>query len=242
MFPTLLNIGPITISPLTLLVPLAFVVASFILWRNLKEDYSEEEIISLTIYLTLVFLLGARLVHIIYHFEGFQFSLLKWLLVVHYPGFSFFGGFLACLGLLVFWSKKKKWDFWQVAEVIVPTWFLVLVLVASGLYLTSGKLIFLGEAFLGLLLLFMSRFLKKNYRSFIWYKSGKLGFVSCLSTATFMMSKLMLEIFSRSSLYLEGILPLSIAVTCLVFLYQRSGRTWREDLSFLLIRKKQKIS
>jgi prolipoprotein diacylglyceryltransferase len=242
MFPTLLNIGPITISPLTLLVPLAFMVASFILWRNLKEDYSEEEIISLTIYLTLVFLLGARLVHIFYHFERFQFSLLKWLLVVHYPGFSFFGGFLACIGLLVFWSKRKKWDFWQVVEVIIPAWFWVMVLVGSGLYLTSGELIFLGEAFLGFLLLLLARFLKKRYRSFIWYKSGKLGFVSCLSTAFFMMGKLMLEIFSRGSLYWEGILPLSIAVTCLVFLYQRSGRNWREDLSFSSIRKKQKIS
>jgi prolipoprotein diacylglyceryltransferase len=224
------------------MVPLAFVIASFILWRNLKEDYSEEEIISLTIYLTLVFLLGARLTYIFYHFERFQFSLLKWLLVVHYPGFSFFGGFLACIGLLVFWSKRKKWDFWQVVEVIIPAWFWAMVLVGTGLYLTSGELIFLGEAFLGFLLLLLARFLKKRYRSFIWYKSGKLGFVSCLSTAAFMVGKLMLEIFSRGSLYLEGILPLSIAITCLLFLYLRSGRNWREDLSFSSIRKKQKIS
>lgn len=240
MLPTLLSIGPISISPLTLLVPIAFVLASFILWRTLREDYPEEEIIGLTIYLTLVFLTGARLSYIFFHFNKFQFSLLKWLLIGHYPGFSFWGGFCACLGLLIFWSRKKKWDFWQVVEVIIPAWFLVMVLVGTGLYLTSGELIFLGEALLGLTLLLFSRFLRRKYRSFVWYKSGKLGFVSCVSTSLFMLGKLVVEIFSRGSLYWEGLFPLGMAVACLVFLYRRSGRILKEDLGRLFLMRKEK--
>ena len=80
MLPTLFTLGPLTISFLTLSVPLAFILASYTLWHYLREDYPEEEIISLTIYLALVFLVGARLIHILFHFGEFKFSLLSWLL------------------------------------------------------------------------------------------------------------------------------------------------------------------
>lgn len=231
MLPVLFNLGPLVISPLTLLSPLAFMVASFILWRGLKEDYPEEEIISLTIYLALIFLGGARIVYIITHFEEFQFFPLRWLLPGHYPGFSFFGGFLACLGWLIFWSKRKAWDFWEIVEVLVFAWFVSVALVGAGLYLISGRLIFLGEALLGLVLLPFSLFLKKKYRTFVWYKSGKLGFVSCVLTSIFMLGKLILEIISRGGLYWEGIFLLGVAIAGVVILYSRSGRSIKEDLS-----------
>ena len=240
MIPTFFTLGPLSISPLTLLVPLAFMVASFLLWHDLREDYSEEEIISLTIYLALAFLLGARLGHVLYHLSDFQFSLIKWFLIGRYPGFSFLGGFFASSGLLFYWSKRKNWDFWQVIETLVPTGLMVIVLVSTGLYLTGGEILFLGEAILALLLLFFSRFLRKKYRTFVWYKSGKLGFASCFSVSLFMLGKLSLEILYRGSLYWESLFLLGIALACWVLIYQRSGRDLKEDFSKILPRKKEK--
>ncbi len=240
MLPTLFSLGPIMVSPLTLLIPLAFVLASYALWHELREDYPEEEIISLTIYLSLVFLVGARLLHIFSHLGEFKFSLLSWLLIGHYPGFSFIGGFLACLGLLIFWSKKKNWDFWQLVEIVVPAWFLVTGLVGVGLFLTSGEIIFLGEALLAIILLPFSRFLRKKYRTFVWYKSGKLGFVSCLSVSLFMLGKLLLEIIYRDSLYWDCLFLIGIAVACLVLIYQRSDRELKEDLRKIFPKQKEK--
>lgn len=230
MLPTLITLGPLAISPLTLLVPLAFIFASYLLWRDLREDYPEEEIISLTIYLALAFLAGARLIHVLSRFSDFQFSLLKWLLIGHYPGFSFIGGFLACLGLVFFWSKRKNWDFWQIGEIVVPAGFLVTIIVGAGLYLTKGEIIFLEEAVLALLLLIFSRFLRRKYRTFVWYKSGKLGFVSCFSLSLFMLGKLLLEIFYRGSLYWDGLFLLGVAIACWVFIYRRSDRELKADL------------
>jgi hypothetical protein len=240
MFSTLFSLGPLTISPLTLLVPLAFILASYTLWRYLKEDYPEEEIISLTIYLTLVFLVGARLIQILFHFEEFKFSLLRWLLINHYPGFSFIGGFLACIVLLIVWSKKKNWDFWQLVEIIIPAWFLVAGLVGMGLFLTSGEIIFLGEAFLAIALLPFSNFLRSKYRTFIWYKSGKLGFVSCLSTSLFMIGKLFLEIIYRGRLYWESLFYVGMVLACLTLIYQRSDRELREDIKGIFPKHKEK--
>ncbi len=215
-------------------------VASYLLWHNLREDYSEEEIISLTIYLALAFLVGARLAHVLYHFSDFQFSLVKWLLIGRYPGFSFSGGFLTCLGLLFFWSKRKNWDFWQLGEVVVPAGLLVTVMVSTGLFLTGGETVFLGEAVLALLLLFFSHFLRKKYRTFVWYKSGKLGFVSCFSLSLFILGKLSLEIFYRGSLYWEGLLLFGITITCWLFIYLRSGRDLKEDFGKILLRKRER--
>ena len=240
MLPILFTLGPLTISPLTILVPFAFILASYLLWHDLREDYSEEEIISLTIYLTLAFLIGARLVHVLSRFSDFQFSLLKWLLIGHYPGFSFIGGLIACLGWLFFWSKKKNWDFWQVIEIIVPAGLTAIVLVGTGLYLTGGETLFLGEAILALLLLFFSRFLRKKYRTFAWYKSGKLGFASCFSASLFMLGKLLLDIFYRGSLYWDSLLLLGVAIACWVFIYLRSGRNFKEDLRKNLLVKERK--
>jgi hypothetical protein len=240
MVPILFTLGPLVISPLTLLVPFAFMVASYLLWRDLREDYSEEEIIRLTIYLALAFLLGARLIHVLYHLSDFQFSLVKWFLVGRYPGFSFMGGFLASLGFLFFWSKKKDWDFWQLGEVVVPAGFLVTALVGMGLFLTGGEIVFLGEAVLAFLLLFFSRFLRKKYRTFVWYKSGKLGFVSCFSLSLFMLGKLLLEILDRGSLYWESLFLVGITIACWLMIYQRSGRDPKEDFGKILPRKKGK--
>jgi hypothetical protein len=241
MWPIIFNLGPFLISPLTLLVPFAFIVASYLLWHDLREDYSEEEIISLTIYLALGFLFCARLTFVLYHRSDFQFSLIKWFLIGRYPGFSFIGGFLACLGLLFFWSKRKNWDFWQVGEVVVPAGFIVTMMVGTGLFLTSGEVIFLGEAGLALLLLFFSRFLRIKYRTFVWYKSGKLGFVSCFSLSLFMLGKLLLEIIDRGGLYWESLFLIGITIACWLFIYQRSGRDLKEDLrAIFLIRKRKK--
>ncbi len=240
MVPVIFSLGPITISPLTILIPVAFLFASFFLWQSLKEDYPGEEVISLTIYLTLVFLIGARIIHILLFFQEFRFSLIKWLLINHYPGFSFLGGFLASSAFLIFWAKKKNWDFWELAEVIVPAWFLVAFLVGIGLYLVSAKIIFLAESFLAFLLFFLSHYLKRKYRSFTWYKSGKLGFVGCLTTSFYMIGKFLLEIYNHSGLYWEGIFLWGLAIACWVFIYLRSGRKPREDLGKISLLRKRR--
>ena len=100
----------------------------------------------------------------------------------------------------------------------------------------------MGEALLAIILFPFSRFLRKKYRTFVWYKSGKLGFVSCLSVSLFMLGKLLLEIIYQGRLYWDGLFYIGMAVACLILIYQRSDREIREDLKKIFPKQKEKKS
>ena len=65
MLPYLFEFGPIKISSFGFFAAVSFILASFWLWKELKEEYAEEDILTLPIDLFLASLLGARLIYLI---------------------------------------------------------------------------------------------------------------------------------------------------------------------------------
>jgi len=189
---------------LTVFKILALILASFVFWRNLKEDYSNEEIFSLSILI------------LIFAFSGGRF-------------FSFLGAFLGAILALVLFSKPKKWNSWLVADALVFPMLIV------------GFVFFLPDL-PRLLLIFMVGFLtfkiKKTYRSFAWYKSGKVGFLACFSAIAFFGLFLLLEIIFYKALYWKLLVDFGIITVAALLLYQRSERNFREDWQSFLKRLK----
>lgn len=236
MLPVLFSFGQIAISTFGFFAAFSFVAASFFLWRTLRDDYPEEEILSLTILLTLGAILGARIVFLLSSWE-ILFQPTAWFNFRAFGGFSPLGAILAAFLLVSFWTKKKSWDFWQIADVLVSAFLAVLVLLGVGLALSADGKFILSFLFLSCFSLILSFVLVKNYRKFIWYKSGKPGFSACLSLAFFFAGWSLLEFVFAKSVYWEKVIVLVFAIACLVFLYRRSERNFKEDL--LVLRKKK---
>lgn len=80
------------ISWFGLSLALGFVWYSFVLWRSLREDYPEEDVLLTTVLLALTAYICSGL------------------------GRFFGGSFLGVLIVLILWCYKKKWNFWEWAD------------------------------------------------------------------------------------------------------------------------------
>ncbi len=230
MIPYLLEAGPIKISTIGVFLALSFVLSSFLLWRNLRDDYPEEGILTLTIYLFILGTIGARLVYIMENFGDFGFNIDRWFFWNRYPGFSFLGGVLGGFFFLSWWSRKKSWDFWLIADWATFAFLMVGFLSGLGGYFSTGQRFDLFRLSISAVTLVLAIFFHYCYRKFSWYKSGMLGFVACLSLAIFFIGLGILELLLRSGIYWEKFIWWFLGLTALLLLYKRSGRSWREDL------------
>jgi hypothetical protein len=134
--------------------------------------------------------------------------------------FSLQGAFLGTILALILFSKIKKWDLWLAADALVFPMLIV------------GFVFFLPD-WPKLLLFFIVGFLTqkigKTYRSFAWYKSGKVGFLACFSIIAFFGPFLLLEIFFYKALYWKLLVDFGIIIVAVFLLYRRSERNFRED-------------
>jgi phosphatidylglycerol:prolipoprotein diacylglycerol transferase len=107
MFPTLLAIGPIHISSFLVFIIFAWLVFSFLFWRELRNQaVTEEHIYNLMFYGTLAAFVGARLGFVLSHWQLFAGNL--WIRIFTLwiePGFSFYGGFLAGGAVMLMMSR-----------------------------------------------------------------------------------------------------------------------------------------
>lgn len=118
MLPVLFSIGNMAISSFGVFLSLGFLYGVFLIWRLTRAwDLDEEKILDLTL---LTFLGGFIFARLYFGFEHFLFFIknpLRLILVQKYPGFSFWGGFIGGWLTLYFFARRKKVDFWQIADI-----------------------------------------------------------------------------------------------------------------------------
>ncbi len=130
-------IGVLPISSFGLFLLISFVVSSFAIWRIVKLYELDPEQSFDLIFLTIIGgLFGARLYFILFHLSLFN-SVNKVFLLNHYPGLSFWGGFLGGLLTLRFFSKRFKLNFWQIADYAIVGTFLGMAISGFGCLLGS---------------------------------------------------------------------------------------------------------
>lgn len=118
MFPVLFSIGNISISSFGVFLALGFLWGVFLVWRLSRAwDLDEEKILDLTLLTFLGGFLGARAYFVLENFQFFASSPLKIIIFTHFPGFSFWGGFLSGWLSLFYFARRLRVDFWQVADI-----------------------------------------------------------------------------------------------------------------------------
>ncbi|MBS3124034.1 prolipoprotein diacylglyceryl transferase [Candidatus Woesearchaeota archaeon] len=124
--PTILSVGPLEIRWYGLVYVLGFFLAvwwlHFLRKKNLLE-ISQDEILDLTFYLMLGVLIGSRLFMIFWAPEVYLYK--PWnLFFIWQGGMSFHGGLVGIVTACYLYCRKKKINFWKIADAMsFPTLF-----------------------------------------------------------------------------------------------------------------------
>jgi hypothetical protein len=168
---------------ITLLGVLIFL---FIFWKRLKEDYASEIIFQSATFIILGIFVGSFLSSRLFPVWFFWASLL--------------GGSVG-LTLAIIKFKIKFYESLE-AFIIASLPWLSLVFLANSVA-TSSLSSFL--AFLAILfMVFLSYFLDTHYKSFTWYRSGKIGFAGIATASLVFLIRAILAIGGVSMLSFVG--------------------------------------
>lgn len=157
---------------------LGIVLFLFLFWRCLKEDYPREIVFGSAF----LILLGVVI--------GYAVSL------NYFPDWFFwleaFGAFLG-FSLGIFKYSLRFFEAFEAAFLGLLPWL-------AFLFVT--RQIYISVFILGLITL--SVYLKTKYKTFLWYKSGRIGLSGLLTAGVFFMARMVVAIFFPTMVSLTG--------------------------------------
>lgn len=224
MLPVIISFGKFNIYSLGFFLATGAMVSSFLVWRRLRDlGLKEEKIIDFLLALTLLGLVGARLIYIATHFPQFGLALKTWWLFGQYPGLSFWGAILGFSLALVIFVRKQKWSFWPTADELFLALLPLLIFCQVGCFFDGCRLgkpttmiwgIYLPGSFLrrqpisafaslGLFLLWIFLlYAERRWRLWSWYQS-KDGFITLTFFAWLAALNFALAFWHDSPVYLS---------------------------------------
>ena len=165
------------------LVGIAFLVVNFWVWKTMRVDYAEEDILTLSLVLA-----GAA-----------------WAASWGWKWWGLGGVLVGVLMALVFWCRFKKWNAWEWSDVVARSSLVMGAAVAFG----KGWWVVGSVMGVGVVVLWG---LAKVYREIRWYKSGKAGLVGLVGAAWWMGVWMGLAPRQISKVYLAAWVLVGLAV------------------------------
>ena len=152
----------------------------FMIWSSMKDDYRSDDVIWLSWISILAF------------FAGVFF-------------FGLFAGYLLMLAIITLYVKIKKWKLPNVLEDGTAAFLVLMFFTYLEEFVRSNWNFYIAiKLFVVMMAYLLVGILKKKYRSIVWYKSGKKGFVF------WMLSGIVLGIYSIVSLLFKDMAIMSI--------------------------------
>lgn len=198
---------------------LGIVVFLYLLWRNLRENYDDQKLITFSWLALLGFLIFGRFFYGLINWGVWNNDLIDWVLVTSKPGMSYIGGYLGLVLVVWLFSRKEQWKFLSFMEDLLRPFLAMMVFLMLDEFLRS-KFDFILILYLALLILLfpLFNFFARRYRSFVWYKSGKKGFVLLLLNFLFFLTVSLILILFKGSV-VNIVLSLIIGLLSLIGLF-----------------------
>lgn len=195
-----------------LLILLGIILFLFVFWKRLKDDYSSN----------IIFGSGFAIL------LGLSAGLILSKLFI--PLWFFWMGFLGSLLGMFLMILKYKLKFYETFESLIlaamPLISLMFFKDSISNSLLNSFLAFAGS----LVLIFLSYWFDLNYKSFTWYKSGKIGFAGLSIGIIFFLARTLLAIFGITMLSFVGVLESIISgIFVLVFIGLLINLGWRKE-------------
>ncbi len=191
---------------------LGLIIFMYLLWRDLRDDYGDDKVINYAWVALLGFLFGGRIVYGLVNWGVWNNSWLDWLSVWNKPGTNYLGSYLGLVLVTLMVANKNQWKFLSLLDDIVKPTLIFSSLLMVDEWVRSDFYI-RPMLFLTLLVvdIFFVNWLKKRYRSFAWYKSGRKGFVLLFNNLLFFLAVVIVLIIlkdNRLSIVLASIISL----------------------------------
>jgi len=120
VYPILFSFGFLTIYSYGTMIALGYLLASFLLWRDVKKENKNPSVyLDLGIGLMVAALLGGRLFYILLHLDFYGSNPLEVLRVDH-GGLISYGGLLGAFLWGLFFIRRKNLPFWETLDRMVP--------------------------------------------------------------------------------------------------------------------------
>src|SRR3989344_5794476 len=116
MYPILLKLGPVTIYSYGFFLALAYLLATYVFWREGKrQGYQEERLIDFSVTSLVAAIVGGRILYSILNFNIFASDPIK-ILFFWEGGFAYFGSLVAVMICGSFLIRRWRWSFFQIAD------------------------------------------------------------------------------------------------------------------------------
>lgn len=191
-------------SQVMILIPLSFIIGSFVFFRELRDEYPEEQLLGFPLLIALS-------------------------AAATYPFWGVMGSVLAGVIVGVIVSRHYGFRLWDIFDGLVTA---VLWVIAIGCLRTAFvSLVAVASIFFGILV-------KRYYKRWGWYKSGRIGIIGLSESFIFILLFLVVAPMVVKRLYwvpfpvIEGFLVLVLFFLGVV-IYRHSGRLLKEDLQWI---------
>jgi hypothetical protein len=196
------------------------IVFIYLIWRNLKDDYNEQKIIGYSWLALIGFLVVGRIFFGLIHWGVWNTNVADWLTVWNKPGMSYIGGYLGLALVTWIYAKKQQWKILAFMEdVLKPVLVLTGFLIADEWLRSKMDWRILIYILIIVIAYIVSIWVGKRYRSFVWYKSGKKGFVFLfINFLTFLLLTIDLIIFKENIINIILASIISLISICGLFI------------------------
>ena len=119
--PVFLRLGPIQLRWYGLMYMLSFIIGFFVLRRLVryrKLNLSTDDLYDLLFYIILGVMIGGRLGYVLlYDFASYARDPLS-IFAIWQGGMSFHGGFVGVILAVLWITRRKGWNFWEIADLV----------------------------------------------------------------------------------------------------------------------------
>ena len=140
---TFLTIGPISLNYYGLMYALGAIFVYFViknLFRKQKVNINNDQILNLLTYGVAGVILGGRIGYILFYNVSYYFSNPLKIFAVWEGGMSFHGGLLGVILAGYLFCRKNKFNFYQLADIVIVPIFIALALGRLGNFI-NGELV-----------------------------------------------------------------------------------------------------
>ena len=119
--PVFLRIGPVQLRWYGPMYMLSFIIGFFVMRRYAKYrklNLSTDDLYDLLFYLILGVMVGGRLGYVLFYDLSTYIRDPLSIFAIWQGGMSFHGGFVGMVLATIWITRKKRWDFWQIADLV----------------------------------------------------------------------------------------------------------------------------
>lgn len=133
-----IHIWKITLMTWGLIAAIGFLAATFITIKEAKrKKLNTDHVYNILFILIFAGIIGSRISHIITHWQDYSHNLWK-IFAVWEGGLAFYGGFTLAVICLIIYTKIKKLNIWEYADIIIPGFVIGHAIGRIGCYVADG--------------------------------------------------------------------------------------------------------